>query len=294
VSVFTGAAAMGQGLKTALAQICAQELGVKAEQVHVVAGDTATVAVGLGGFASRQTVTAGSSVKMAARAVHDKAKKLASHLLEAAEHDLEVVDGAVRVVGAPKLAVGLGELSRVLQGAPGYGFPPGLDPGLDANVNHRLDALAYANACHVAEVEVDTETGGVRILRYCAIQDSGTLINPMMVTGQVEGGVAHGIGNALLEWMGYDEGGQPLTTSFAEYLLPGAVEVPMIDTLFRETPSPLNPLGAKGAGEVGTIPAAAAVISAIEDALAPFGVRIAQTPLTPQRILQLIATSKAP
>ena len=294
VSVFTGAAAMGQGLKTALAQICAQELGVKADEVHVVAGDTATVAVGLGGFASRQTVTAGSSVRMAARAVHDKAKKLASHLLEAAEHDLEVVDGAVRVVGAPRLAVGLGELSRVLQGAPGYGFPPGLDPGLDANVNHRLDALAYANACHVAEVEVDTETGGVRILRYCAIQDSGTLINPMMVTGQVEGGVAHGIGNALLEWMGYDEGGQPLTTTFAEYLLPGAVEVPAIDTLFKQTPSPLNPLGAKGAGEVGTIPAAGAVISAIEDALAPFGVRITQTPLTPQRILELIAASKAP
>jgi len=293
VSVFTGAAAMGQGLKTALAQICAQELGLEAEDIRVVAGDTAMVAVGLGGFASRQTVTAGSSVRMAARAVHDKAKKLASHLLEAGEHDLEVVDGAVRVVGAPRLAVGLGELARVLQGAPGYGFPPGLDPGLDANVNHRLDALAYANACHVAEVEVDTETGGVRILRYCAIQDSGTLINPMMVTGQVEGGVAHGIGNALLEWMGYDAGGQPLTTSFAEYLLPGAVEVPAIDTLFKQTPSPLNPLGAKGAGEVGTIPAAAAVISAIEDALAPFGVRITQTPLTPQRILELIAEAKA-
>src|SRR5690349_4981248 len=294
VSVYTGAAAMGQGLATAMAQICAQELGLEAQDVHVVAGDTATAAVGLGGFASRQTVTAGSSVMLAARAVHDKAKKLASHLLEAAEHDLELADGTVRVVGAPKLAVGLGELARVLQGAPGYGFPPGVDPGLDANVNHRLDALAYANACHVAEVEVDVETGGVRILRYCAIQDSGTLINPMMVTGQVEGGVAHGIGNALLEWMGYDAGGQPLTTSFAEYLLPGATEVPAIDTLFKETPSPLNPLGAKGAGEVGTIPAAAAVISAIEDALAPFGVRIAQTPLTPQRILELIATSKTP
>jgi aerobic carbon-monoxide dehydrogenase large subunit len=294
VSVYTGAAAMGQGLATAMAQICAQELGLKAADIRVVAGDTATVAVGLGGFASRQTVTAGSSVMLAARAVRDKAKKLASHILEAAEHDLEVVDGAVRVVGAPKLAVGLSELARVLQGAPGYGFPPGLDPGLDANVNHRLDALAYANACHVVEVEVDVETGGVRILRYCAIQDSGTLVNPMMVTGQVQGGVAHGIGNALLEWMGYDAGGQPLTTSFAEYLLPGAVEVPAIDTLFRQTPSPLNPLGAKGAGEVGTIPAAAAVISAVEDALAPFGVRIGETPVTPQRILQLIATSTAP
>ncbi|HEY1542198.1 MAG TPA: xanthine dehydrogenase family protein molybdopterin-binding subunit [Xanthobacteraceae bacterium] len=292
VSVFTGAAAMGQGLKTALAQICAHELGVKAEDVRVVAGDTATVAVGLGGFASRQTVTAGSSVMLAARAVRDKAKKLASHLLEAGEHDLEVVDGSVRVVGASKLAIGLGELSRVLQGAPGYGFPEGLDPGLDASVNHRLDALAYANACHVAEVEVDIETGYVRVLRYCAIQDSGTLINPMMVAGQVQGGVAHGIGNALLEWMSYDAGGQPMTTTFAEYLLPGATEVPMINTLFKETPSPLNPLGAKGAGEVGTIPAAAAVIGAIEDALTPFGVRITQTPLPPQRILELIAAAK--
>jgi aerobic carbon-monoxide dehydrogenase large subunit len=292
VSIYTGAAAMGQGLKTALAQICAHELGVKAEDVRVVAGDTAGVAVGLGGFASRQTVTAGSSVMLAARAVRDKAKKLASHLLEAGEHDLEVVDGAVRVVGAPKLAVTLSELSRVLQGAPGYGFPEGLDPGLDASVNHRLDALAYANACHVAEAEVDVETGGVRILRYCAIQDSGTLINPMMVTGQVEGGVAHGIGNALLEWMSYDAGGQPMTTTFAEYLLPGATEVPAIDTLFKQTPSPLNPLGAKGAGEVGTIPAAAAVIGAIEDALTPFGVRITQTPLPPSRILELIAAAK--
>src|SRR6202035_5202355 len=178
--------------------------------------------------------------------------------------------------------------------APGYGFPPGVDPGLDANVNHRLDALAYANACHVAEVEVDIETGGVRILRYVAIQDSGTLINPMMVAGQVQGGVAHGIGNALLEWMGYDAGGQPLTTTFAEYLLPGAVEVPAIETLFKQTPSPLNPLGAKGAGEVGTIPAAAAVISGIEDALAPVGVRITRCPVTPAMLLELIEGAKRP
>ena len=132
----------------------------------------------------------------------------------------------------------------------------------------------------------------MRILRHVVVNDSGRVINPQIVAGQLHGGAVHAIGNALYEWMGYDDGGQPLTTTFAEYLLPGAVEVPAIDTLFRETPSPLNPLGAKGAGEVGTIPAAAAVISAIEDALAPFGVRIAQTPLTPQRILELIATSK--
>jgi carbon-monoxide dehydrogenase large subunit len=289
VSVFTGAAAIGQGLGTALAQICASELGMRAQDITVVPGDTGGVSLGLGAFASRQTVTAGSSVLLASRAVAEKAKKLASHVLEAAEHDLEIADGEVRVVGAPELCVKLGELARILKGAPGYGFPADIEPGLDANVNWRTDALAYANASHVAEVEVDIETGGVRILNYVALQDSGILINPMMVDGQVQGGVAHGIGNALLEWMGFDEAGQPVTTTFADYLLPGAMEVPAIETLYKQTPSPLNPLGAKGAGEVSTIPTAAAVISAIEDALQPFGVRIAQTPVTPARLVELIA-----
>jgi carbon-monoxide dehydrogenase large subunit len=289
VSVFTGAAAIGQGLRTALAQICATELGLKAQDITVVPGDTGGVSLGLGAFASRQTVTAGSSVLLAARAVADKAKKLASHMLEAAEHDLEIANGEVRVVGAPQLSIKLGELARILKGAPGYGFPAEIDPGLEADVNWRTDALAYANACHVAEVEVDPDTGAVKILNYVALQDSGTLINPMLVDGQVRGGVAHGLGNAVLEWMGYDETGQPLTTSFADYLLPSAAEVPAITTLYKETPSPLNPLGAKGAGEVSTIPTAAAVISAIEDALQPFGVRIAQMPVTPQKLVELIA-----
>ena len=289
VSVFTGAAAIGQGLGTALAQICASELGLRAADITVVPGDTSGVSLGLGAFASRQTVTAGSSVLLAARAVAEKAKKLASHVLEAAEHDLEIADGEVRVVGAPQLAVKFGELARILKGAPGYGFPPDIEPGLEANVNWRSDSLAYANACHVAEVEVDPDTGGVRILNYVALQDSGILINPMMVDGQVVGGVAHGIGNAILEWMGFDESGQPTTTTLADYLLPSAMEVPFIETIYQETPSPLNPLGAKGAGEVSTIPTAAAVISAIEDALQPFGVRIAQTPITPHKLVELIA-----
>jgi aerobic carbon-monoxide dehydrogenase large subunit len=288
VSVFTGAAAIGQGLRTVLAQICAGELGLRAEDITVVPGDTSGVSLGLGAFASRQTVTAGSSVLLAARAVADKAKKLASHVLEAAEHDLEIADGEVRVVGAPELSVKLGELARILKGAPGYGFPSDIDPGLEADVNWRTDALAYANACHVAEVEVDPGTGAIKLINYVALQDSGTLINPMLVDGQVRGGVAHGIGNAVLEWMGYDESGQPVTTTFADYLLPSATEVPAIKTLYKETPSPLNPLGAKGAGEVSTIPTAAAVISAVEDALQPFGVRIAQTPITPQKLVELI------
>jgi carbon-monoxide dehydrogenase large subunit len=292
VTVYTGAAAIGQGLRTALAQVAASELGLRAEDINVVPGDTSGVALGLGAFASRQTVTAGSSVLLAARAVADKAKKLASHVLEAAEHDLELAGGEVRVVGAPELSVKLGELSRILKGAPGYGFPSDVEPGLDANVNWRTDALAYANACHVAEVEVDVETGAVRILHYHALQDSGTLINPMMVEGQMHGALAHGIGNALFEWMGYDESAQPVTTTFADYLLPTATELPAMTTLFNQTPSPLNPLGAKGAGEVSTIPAAAAIVSAIDDALAPFGVRVAQVPVTPQYLLELIAGAR--
>ena len=292
ISVFTGAAAMGQGLSTALAQICADELGVDADRVTVIAGDTAAAPLGLGGFASRQLVTAGSSVLLAARAVAAKARTLASHMLEAAEADLELADGAVRVAGAPQVSVTLGDLARVLRGAPGYGFPEGVEPGLDATFNFRTDALAYANASHVVEAEVDVETGGVRILRYVAIQDSGRRVNPLIVEGQVQGGIAHGIGNALFEWMGYDSGAQPVTTNFAEYLLPTAAELPNVETLYKESPSPLNPLGVKGAGEVGTIPAAAAVISAVEDALAPFGVRISQTPITPARLLELIRNAR--
>ncbi|MGH7123645.1 MAG: xanthine dehydrogenase family protein molybdopterin-binding subunit, partial [Stellaceae bacterium] len=293
VTIFTGASAMGQGLGTAMAQIAASELGVDVASIKVVAGDTAGVSLGLGGFASRQTVTAGSSVFLAAKAVADKAKKVASHVLEAAEHDLELAGGEVRVVGAPQLNVKLSEIARILQGAPGYGFPPGVEPGLEASEHFRTDSLCYANACQVAEVEVDIETGQVSILRYVALQDSGTLINPMMVDGQVQGGLAHGIGNALFEWMGYDEGAQPVTTTFADYLMPTATEIPMITTLYKETPSPLNPLGVKGVGEAGTIPAAAALISAVEDALSPFGVHIGHFPLTPMRLVEMIRAGKA-
>ena len=293
ITVSTGAAPMGQGLATALAQICADAFGVRAQDVTVVAGDTAAAPLGLGGFASRQTVTAGSSVKIAAQAVAAKARKLASHMLEAAEEDLEIADGEVRVVGAPQLAVKLGELARVLKGAPGYGFPQDIEPGLEASATFRVDRLAYSNACHVVEVEVDVETGGVRILRYIAIQDAGRRVNPLIVEGQVHGGIAHGIGNAVLEWMGYDAAGQPVTTTFADYLLPTATDLPRLETLYKESPSPLNPLGVKGVGEVGVIPAAAAVISAIEDALSPFNVRIAQAPVMPHEIVALIAKAAA-
>jgi carbon-monoxide dehydrogenase large subunit len=291
VSVFTGATAMGQGLATALAQICGAELGVDPGSIEVVGGDTATSPIGLGGFASRQLVTAGSSVHLAARAVAGKAKRLASHALQVAEDRLELVDGRVRVIGG-NASMGLGEVAKALRGAPGYAFPADMEPGLASSQYWRTDALAYANACHVVEVEVDVALCDVRILRYVALHDSGRLVNPMIVEGQIIGGIVHGIGNALFELMGYDEAGQPLTTTLAEYLLPTAPELPRIETIYRQTPSPINPLGAKGVGEAGTIPAAAAVISAIEDALRPFGIRLSQTPVTPEVLFDALETAK--
>jgi carbon-monoxide dehydrogenase large subunit len=291
VSIYTGATAMGQGLATALAQICAAELGVAPENIAVAAGDTATSPLGLGGFASRQLVTAGSSVHLAAKSVAVKAKRLASHIMETPEEALELADGHVRVRGGNR-SVSLAELAGILRGAPGYGFPSDIEPGLSASMHWRTDALAYANACHVAEVDVDIECCAVRILRYVAFNDSGRMINPMIVDGQIVGGIVHGIGNALYELMAYDEEAQPLTTTFADYLLPVADLIPEIERLYEETSSPMNPLGVKGVGEAGTIPAAAAVLSAVEDALSPFDIRISRTPMRPEMLFAAIAEAR--
>ena len=288
VLVATGAMPMGQGTKTLLAQICAAELGLEAGDVEVVAGDTDAIPMGLGGFASRQTVTAGSSVHLAAGEVRTKVLTMAAHLLEAAAEDLELVGGGIRVKGAPGLSVGLREVAEAASGVPGYALPPGVEPGLEASVNFMPTGLAYSNSVHAAEVEVDIETGDVAIKRYLVVSDCGKLVNPMMVDGQVRGGVVHGIGNGLFEWMGYDDDGQPLTTNFADYLLPSATDVPTIELAYNETPSPLNPLGVKGVGESGTVPAAAAIASAIEDALRSLGVRIDEVPVKPGRIVELI------
>jgi aerobic carbon-monoxide dehydrogenase large subunit len=188
-------------------------------------------------------------------------------MLEAAEEDLEIVDGEVRVVGAPQLAVKLGELARVLKGAPGYGFPEDIEPGLEASATFRIDKLAYTNACHAVEVEVDIETGGVRILRYIAMQDAGRRVNPMIVEGQVHGGIAQGIGQALLEVAVYDKDGQLVTGSLMDYSMPHAHDLPSFKVGLTETKSPSNPLGIKGCGEAGAIASPAAVINAITDAI---------------------------
>ena len=287
ISVYTGALAMGQGLHTALAQICAEQLGVRQSDIDVISGDTSFVSLGLGGFASRQTVTAGSSVHLAAIAVRDKAIKLGAQMLEAAEADLELRDGRVFVQGTDR-SVALSEVARVLRGVPGYALPPGMEAGLESSFHWRTEVLAYAHSFHACEVEVDVETGNVKLLRYVALQDSGRLINPMIVEGQIHGGITHGIGNALFEYMGYDGEAQPYTATFADYLLPAAVEVPKFEILFHESPSPLNPLGVKGVGEGGTVPVAPTIMSAIDDVLTPWGVRVTEAPISPVRLLQLI------
>ncbi|MBM3485184.1 MAG: xanthine dehydrogenase family protein molybdopterin-binding subunit [Alphaproteobacteria bacterium] len=292
VSIYSGATAIGQGTKTMLAQICADAIGVDVARITVVTGDTGTIALGHGAASSRQAVNAGTSVHLAALAVRHKLLQAAAIHLEADATDLEIIGGTIRVKGVPAMAVGIGELADALAGLPGYGIPGGLEPGVEASRHALFEALTFAYGTTAAEVEVDIETGAVAIRRYVVAHDSGMMINPMMVDGQILGGAAHGIGNALYEWMGYDAAAQPVTTTSAEYLVPGAPEIPRIEMVHIEIPTPHNPLGVKGVGESGTIPAAAAVVSAVEDALAPFCVRIGETPIRPTRILELIAASR--
>ncbi|MFL6797706.1 MAG: xanthine dehydrogenase family protein molybdopterin-binding subunit [Xanthobacteraceae bacterium] len=288
VSVYTGAMPMGQGIRTALAQICAEQLGVVPADVSVIAGDTAGIPYGQGGFASRQTVTAGSAVHIAATAVRTKALDVAAHLLEVGVADLELRNGRVEITGAPGSGLSLREVAEAVAGVPGYPMPGKFEPGLESTQSFLPDALTYGGGCHAVEVEVDAETCAVRILRYVVVNDCGRIINPMLVEGQLVGGAAHGVGNALYEWMGYDENAQPITTSFADYLIPSAMEIPRIEVSSLEFPSPLNPLGVKGVGESGCVPAAAAIVSAVEHALKPFAIRITEYPVTPARLYALL------
>ena len=287
ISVYTGAMPMGQGIRTALAQICAEQFSVPHSDVTVIAGDTAVIPHGQGGFASRQTITAGSAVHMAAVVVREKALQVAAHFLEASPADLEMRDGGIEVAGTDR-RITLKAVAEAVSGVPGYSMPGHFEPGLERMQNFIPGALTYGIGCHAVEVEVDPGTCGVRILRYVVVNDSGRIVNPMIVEGQIAGGVAHGIGNSLLEWMAYDDQAQPLTTNFADYLLPGSTDVPNIEVKLVEYPSQLNPLGVKGVGESGCVPAAGAIISAIENALSPFGVRIEEYPVTPARLFKLL------
>ena len=292
VAVASGAAPQGQGHKTMFAQIVAERLGVRIEDIIVTVGDTSGIANGVGTFASRITANAGPSAMLATEEVRGKIFKLAAQVLDAKEEDMRLENGRVELAGGNRQGMSLGDLARYAQGMPGFSFAPGVSAGLEHTSYFSPPQAAYCNGTHVVEVEVDIETGRVDILNYTVAHDSGTLINPLIVDGQIQGGVAHGVGNALLEWMGYDENAQPITTSFADYLMPMATDVPNVGGTHIESPSPLNPLGAKGAGEGGTIPAAAAIVAAVENALAPFNIRLTGTPVTPDRLRRIIAQAQ--
>jgi len=284
----TGAAPQGQSHKTTLAQICADQLGVTPEDIDVVTGDTGAIAIGVGTFAARSAVNAGSAAHIAAVEVRNKMLLLTANMLNVSSEKLEISNGMVYNAADPAQRKSFREIAIYAAGAPGYSLPGGVTPGLEHTAYFTPERSTYSNGCHVVEAEVDIWTGHVTLRGYWIVDDCGRAINPQVVHGQVIGGTVHGIGNALLEQLVFDENAQPLTTTFADYLLPLATDVPRIEVGHMESPSPLNPLGVKGAGEGGTLPAIAAVVGAIEDALSPFGVTIEKAPVTPMRIVELI------
>lgn len=299
VRVTVGAPAQGQGHETILAQVTADELGVRVADVVVVAGDTRKAPHSVGTFASRGTVTLGSAVHLAGAAVRARALEVASQVLEADPGDLELVDGCVRVVGSPGSAVALGTLATLtnalrypfLSGtkdAAGYSYVPVLpvdgSPGLTETAYFSPSQSTYANGVHAVVVETDPDTAEIRVLRYCVVHDCGTVLNPMLVDGQIHGGTAQGIAGALYERMAYDEHGQLQNASFMDFLMPFATEIPPVEIDHLETPSPRNPLGAKGAGEAGVIPASAAFAAAIEDAE---GLTVTRMPVSPSDLFAL-------
>ncbi|MGH8915735.1 MAG: xanthine dehydrogenase family protein molybdopterin-binding subunit [Acidimicrobiia bacterium] len=291
VLVETGSGSQGQGHGTVFAQICAGHLGVSPDKVRVRGGDTGRYAHGIGTVASRTGQTAASVVHLAAGDLATTIKQLAAQRLEASVEDIVLVAGAAMVIGQPGSEIPLGDLASGLQPKFGGSLPHGQQrPGLSVERVLPFEGLAYTFGTHVAEVEVDPETGHVRVLNYVVVHDCGTLINPMIVDGQIDGGVAHGLGNALMERMEYDESGQPLTTSLMDYRIMTAVDMPPLVKVHTETPSPTNPLGAKGAGEGGTIPAAAAIASAIEHALIDSGVVVDHHPVSPEWIQRAITS----
>jgi carbon-monoxide dehydrogenase large subunit len=282
VFVFSGASSQGQAHETTLAQVVADGLSVPLDDVTVVPGDTAGLPDGVGTFASRVAVLASASAVHASAEVRKKALAIAADHLEAAVEDLSLEDGRIAVRGAPGRGLSLAEVAAIATAPrPGYALPGGMDPGLEASGYVHVPQSTYSSGAHAAVVEVDPETGTVRILRYVAVDDCGTMINPMVVEGQVHGGIAHGIGNALLEEVVYDAAGQLVTGTLMDYALPRASDVPSLEVHHVVTPSPLNPLGVKGAGEGGTLPAPAAIANAIADAL---GVGVTEMPLTRERL----------
>ncbi|MBI4493073.1 MAG: xanthine dehydrogenase family protein molybdopterin-binding subunit [Chloroflexi bacterium] len=290
LSVALGVTCQGQSHETVFAQLLADEFGVDPSQVTVREGDTATTPFGMGAFGSRSMVVGGGALLLAARRLRQKVFRLAAHLLEASASDLELADGWVRVRGVPDRGLSLKQVSRVAHFDPTR-LPLDMEPGLVELARYDPPPGTWSNGCQAAVVEVDPETGQVRLLRYLAVEDCGRAINPLVVDGQVRGGIVQGIGQALLEEIRYDESGQLLAGSFLDYLLPTASDLPSIELAHLSTPSPITVDGFKGVGESGPINPLAAIANAIVDALWPLSLRLAETPLTPERVRWAIAAA---
>jgi aerobic carbon-monoxide dehydrogenase large subunit len=285
IAVFTGATTQGQSLETTFAQVAADELGLTPDDVSVIAGDTGGIEHGIGSFASRAAVVGGSAVALAARDVRAKALVLAARVLGVAEGKLQQTGAVFADRQRLERRVTFAELARAASAATAA---LGVEPGLESTRFFQPADMTYSSGAHVARVEIDPLSARVTVTGYWISHDSGRLINPMVVEGQIQGGVALGIGSALLEEIVYDEEGQLLAGSYMDYLLPTATDVPSMDIDHLETLSPLNPLGIKGVGESGALPVPAVLASAIDDALGPQGGRVTRMPLGLARLLALL------
>ncbi len=292
VTVVTGIGTQGQGHFTVLAQVAAQQLGVAVEDVDVVTGDSDKFHWGTGTFASRGAVVAGNATHEAAKSVREKAIQVAAEHLGVPEEEIELVEGKARVIGDPEKSIRLGDLAKVANPMRGA-VKPGTEPGLEATRYFGPYRGATASGCHACILEVDPETFQVKIRKYVVVHDCGVVINPLLVDGQVHGGVAQGIGNAFYEQLVYDDNGMLLNASFMDFLLPTALDVPRIEVGHEETASPLNALGTKGAGEAGAIPVGALFAQAVENALGIPGLEILEIPLKPSRLWEIVQDASA-
>lgn len=286
VSVYTGTSPHGQGTETAFAQVVAEKMGIPIEDIEIIHGDTQSISMGWGTYGSRGTPVGGAAVAIATDRVMEKAKKIAAHELEVAEEDLEFLDGIFQVKGVPRQQRSFQEIAKSANMA--WNLPDGMEPALEAQSFFDPTNFVYPFGTHICIVEVDRETGEVKLKRYIAVDDVGRVINPMLAEGQVHGGIAQGVGQALWEGAVYGENGQLLSGTFMDYTMPKARFFPMLETAFTETPSPVNPLGAKGVGETGATAAPPAVVNAVMDALKPFRVKDLDMPLTPEKVWRVI------
>jgi len=291
VTLISGARPHGQGHETVLSQVVADQLGVRPGDVDIRVGDTGLLAYGRGSFASRTAVMAGNAAAIAAARLREKVLRVAARVVGAEPSDLYIEDGCVRWAGHPEVEMDLRRVAAAAAPGPRSGVGAGEQPGLEETAYFVPPTATFASGTHLVAVEVDPDIGGVRVLDYVTVDECGTVLNPAIVEGQVHGGVAHGIGNALLEEAVYDQDGQLLTTTYMDYLLPTAMDVPAIRVGHQTFPSDRNPLGAKGVGEGGAVAAPAAIVSAVEDALWPTPVRITRIPIAAERIVEAISAA---